>query len=183
MLLPEVIKTSRLHLRKPLIEDAHEVFRNYGSDPEVTRFLTWPTHRTVEDAFEAMLARLAHWEQGSEFSWSITPRGNSGVVHGMISASPDHRRAWSWVLGYVLGRRWWGQGMMTEAVEAVVEAVFAQPGALRVWAWVDEENFASMRVLEKAGFAREGILRCWSLHPQMCNWPRDCWAFARTRLA
>jgi RimJ/RimL family protein N-acetyltransferase len=181
MLLPEVIDTARLHLRKPLIEDAHEVFRNYGCDPQATRFLTWPTHRAVEDAFEAMLARLAHWEQGTEFSWSITPPGDSGCVMGMISAAPDARRAWTWSLGYVLGGQWWGQGYMTETVRAVVAEIFAKPGVQRVWAWVDEENYASMRVLEKAGFQREGILRRWSLHPQIGAMPRDCWAFSYVR--
>jgi RimJ/RimL family protein N-acetyltransferase len=181
VLLPEIIHTPRLRLRKPLIEDAHEVFRNYGNDPEVTRFLTWPTHRRVEDAFEAMLARLAHWEQGTEFSWSLTPPGDSGCVMGMISAVPDARRAWSWSLGYVLGRKWWDQGYTTEAVLAVTEQLFKHQGVLRVWAWVDEENYASTRVLEKAGFQREGILRCWSQHPQISATPRDCWVFSTLR--
>ncbi|MEQ1860283.1 MAG: GNAT family N-acetyltransferase [Chthoniobacteraceae bacterium] len=181
MNLPEIIRTPRLRLRKPLIEDAHEVFRNYASDPEATRFLAFTTHRKVEDAFEAMLTRLAHWEQGTEFSWSITPPGDSPRVMGMISASPDARRGWCWSLGYTLGREWWDQGFMTEAVRAVTAQIFSNPGVLRVWAWVDEENYASMRVLEKSGFAREGILRRWSLHPQMGATPRDCWAFSILR--
>jgi ribosomal-protein-alanine N-acetyltransferase len=182
MILPEVLHTRRLKLRKPLIEDAHEVFRNYGRDPEVTRYLAWKTHRRVEDAFEAMLARLAHWEQGTEYSWSITPPGDSPSVMGMISAVPDPRRAWTWSLGYVLGKEWWDQGLMTEAVRAVTSTLFAQEGMLRVGAWVDEQNYASMRVLEKAGFEREGILRCWSLHPQVSpTTPRDCWSFSVLR--
>jgi RimJ/RimL family protein N-acetyltransferase len=178
LLLPEIIRTSRLHLRKPLIEDAHEVFRNYGNDPEATRYLAWPTHRKVEDAFVAMLSRLMHWEQGSEFSWSITPPGDSGSVMGMISAIPDPRHAWRWSIGYVLGRKWWGQGYMTEAVRAITLELLRSPGVQRIWAWVDEENLASMRVLEKVGFQREGILHRWSLHPQMSPIPRDCWSFA-----
>jgi RimJ/RimL family protein N-acetyltransferase len=181
VLLPDIIDTPRLRLRKPLIEDADEVFRNYGKDPEVTRFLTWRTHTKAEDAFEAMLARLAHWEQGTEFSWSITPPGMSGSVMGMISASPDKSRAWSWSIGYVLGREWWDQGYVSEALRAIVDTVFAQPGALRVWAWADEENYASIRVLEKCGFQREGILRRWAVHPQIGPQPRDCWALSIVR--
>lgn len=181
MLLPEIIDTPRLRLRKPLIEDAHEVYRNYANDPIATRYLTWPTHARVEDAFEAMLARLAHWEQGTEFSWSITPPGDSGCVMGMISLSPDARYSWRWSLGYVMGRQWWGEGYMTEAVKFVTDALFQQPSVQRIWAWVDEENYASMRVLEKAGFEREGILRKWSLHPQVSPIPRDCWCFSILR--
>lgn len=181
MLLPEVIETARLRLRKPLIEDAHEVYRNYGSDPEVTRYLSWRTHTKAEDAFEAMLSRLAHWEQGTDFSWSITPPGDSGRVMGMISLVPDPSCAWRCRLGYVLGREWWGEGYMTEAARAVVGLAFAQPGIIRVWSWTDEENYASMRVLEKVGFQREGILRRWALHPQVSATPRDCWVFSLVR--
>jgi RimJ/RimL family protein N-acetyltransferase len=181
LLLPETIDTKRLRLRKPRIEDAPIVFRNYGSDPDATRFLTWPTHRGVEDAFEALLARLAHWEQGTEFSWCITPSDDSACVMGMISVSPDARYAWRWSIGYVLGSQWWGNGYMTETVRAVKDELFQHPVVQRVWAWVDEDNYASMRVLVKAGFMREGVLHRWSLHPQMGATPRDCWTFAALR--
>jgi [ribosomal protein S5]-alanine N-acetyltransferase len=181
LLLPETIDTKRLRLRKPRIEDAPIVFRNYGSDPDATRFLTWPTHRGVEDAFEALLARLAHWEQGTEFSWCITPSDDSACVMGMISVSPDARYAWRWSIGYVLGSQWWGNGYMTETVRAVKDELFQHPVVQRVWAWVDEDNYASMRVLVKAGFMREGVLHRWSLHPQMGATPRDCWTFAVLR--
>lgn len=181
MLFPEFIHTPRLLLRKPLIEDAHEIFRNYGQDAGVTRFLTWRTHQRVEDAFEVLLSRLAHWEQGTDFSWSITPAGNSGRVMGMISLMPEIAHPWRCRLGYVLGREWWNQGLMTEAVRATSEVAFSHPGVLRLWAWTDEDNYPSMRVLEKCGFQREGILRCWSVHPQIGSRPRDCWAFARLR--
>lgn len=181
MLFPEVITTPRLRLRKPLIEDAHEVFRNYGNDPEVTRYLSWRTHRQVEDAFEAMLARLTHWERGTDFSWSITPPGDSGRVMGMISLVPDPTSAWRCSLGYVLGREWWGCGYMTEAARTMVNLALSQPGIMRVWSWTDVENFASMRVLEKIGFEREGVLRRWAIHPQLGVTPRDCTVFSILR--
>ena len=56
-----------------------------------------------------------------------------------------------------------------------------QPGIERVWAYVDEENYASARVLEKSGMQREGILRSWSLHPNLGTRPRDCWSFSVAR--
>jgi [ribosomal protein S5]-alanine N-acetyltransferase len=181
VLLPERIETPRLLLRKPLIEDAHEIYRNYARDPEVTRFLTWSPHDHIEESFDVMISRLAHWEQGTEFSWCLNPRGGSGSVMGMISAGPDPRAAWRWSVGYVLGKPWWDQGFMTEAVSAVIATLFDQPGIARVWAYVDEENYASARVLEKAGMEREGILRRWSIHPTISAVPRDCWSFSAVR--
>jgi RimJ/RimL family protein N-acetyltransferase len=70
---------------------------------------------------------------------------------------------------------------MAEAVRAVIDTLFLQPGICRVWAFVDEENFASARVLEKAGMQREGLLHRWSLHPNISAVPRDCWCFAVVR--
>src|SRR5947209_1126307 len=114
MLLPEIIDTPRLRLRKPMIEDASAVFENYGTDPEVTRYLTWRPHDSLRDALSAMLARLACWENATEFSWSITPREHPEVVMGMISVSPE-RNQWRCSMGYVLARQYWGSGYMTEA--------------------------------------------------------------------
>ena len=112
VLLPEIIDTPRLRLRKPLVEDANEIFRNYAADPEVTRYLTWRPHYSLQESFDVMVARLAHWEQGTEFTWSITPRDSGGTVMGMVSAAPDARAAWRWTVGYVLGKPWWDQGFM-----------------------------------------------------------------------
>ena len=126
-----------------------------------------------------MLARLSCWEQGTEFSWIIIPREGTEIM-GMITAMPD-RQPWRWQLGYVLAQRFWGRGLMPEAVRAVIDALFAEPGIHRVWAVVDEENYASSRVLEKAGMLREGFLHRWSLHPSLGTVPRDCWSFAIVR--
>jgi len=177
MLLPEIINTPRLQLRKPVIEDASSIYDNYGTDPEVTRYLTWRPHESLKDSLAALLARLACWEANTEFSWTITPQGEPGTVMGMISVTPD-RKQWRCSLGYVLARKHWGQGYMTEAVRGVIRMLFDQPGIFRVWAVADEQNFASARVLEKAGMTREGILHRWSLHPNVSGLPRDCWCFA-----
>jgi RimJ/RimL family protein N-acetyltransferase len=81
-------------------------------------------------------------------------------------------------LGYVLGRAHWRRGFMSEALRAVVGAVLARDGIYRVWAVCDVENVASARVLEKAGLTREGVLRRWSLHPNISDVPRDCYVYA-----
>lgn len=179
MILPETIDTPRLLLRKPLIEDAAAVFEAYGRDPEVTRFLAWRPHEGVRDSLLMMLSRLACWEAGTEFSWVLTRKANPAVI-GMITAIPD-RQPWRCSLGYVLARPYWNYGYMTEAVQGVTSLLFQQPGIYRVWAVVDEENHASARVLEKAGMQREGILRGWSLHPNLSTAPRDCWSFSAMR--
>lgn len=177
---PEVIETPRLLLRKPIApDDAPRIFSAYAHDPEVTRYLTWRPHQSAAEGLPILDARVACWEDAREFSWVITTRAKS-VLIGMITAAPD-RAPWRFTLGYVLGRTFWNRGYMTEAVLGVTETLLALPGVSRVSAVADEENFASMRVLEKAGMRREGLLQRWSLHPAISDEPRACWLFAKVR--
>lgn len=160
-------------------DDAPQIFESYGHDPEVTRFLTWRPHHDLEETRRILRTRIAWWDEEREFSWVICARSGGRVI-GMISATNDDC-AWRFSLGYVLARPHWGRGYMTEAAAALIDRLLGMPGVIRVWAVVDHENLASMRVLEKAGMQREGLLRRWSVHPAISHIPRDCWCFAKVR--
>jgi len=84
-------------------------------------------------------------------------------------------------LGYVLARRHWNQGYMTELVGAISDWALAQSDIYRVCAYCDTDNAASCRVLEKAGLEREGVLHRWIVLPNLSNEPRDCYCYARVR--
>ncbi len=174
---PTRIETARLVLRKPVAGDMRSIHENYARDAEVTRYLTWRPHRTLADAQEPLAQQLAAWETGKYFSWVITLK-EDGELAGMIAARPD---GWRVDLGYVLGCRWWGRGLMTEAVRAIIEVALAEPEVFRVWAVCDVENKASARVLEKAGMRCEGVLRRCAMHPNMGDEPRDCFCYARVK--
>ena len=85
------------------------------------------------------------------------------------------------MIGYVLAKPYWGNGYMTEAVRALVRWCLLQPHLHRIWSFVDVENRASYRVLEKAGMEREGVLRRWVVHPTVSDRPRDCYTYAIIR--
>lgn len=70
---------------------------------------------------------------------------------------------------------------MAEAVLAVTQWAFEDPAVFRVWAVCDMENRASARLVEKTGFEREGVLKKFSLHPNVSATPRDCYSCAQTR--
>jgi RimJ/RimL family protein N-acetyltransferase len=96
----------------------------------------------------------------------------------MITARVD---GFKWELGYVLARSQWNQGYMTEAVKAVTGWALAQPEIYRVWAVCDVDNVVSARVLEKAGMRREGLMRRWSVHPNISPEPRDSYCYSVTK--
>ena len=169
--------TERLILRPPQARDAPAIFEAFASDPEVTRFLRWRPHRTLADSDRAMAVRLQRLETGEELSWLLSPR-TDGSVLGIISAWPGEGEV---EIGFALGRRSWGQGLMTEAVRSVVVWAFEPAPVIRVWAICDVENLASARVLEKAGLQREGLLKAHAIHPNIGPDPRDCLLYSKTR--
>jgi RimJ/RimL family protein N-acetyltransferase len=178
--LPEIIETPRLILRKPRVpDDAALIFASYSRDPAVTRYLTWRPHYDVAESLRILRARITWWDEGRESSWVITTK-TDGAIIGMISTTNDGY-PWRYSVGFVLARAHWGHGYTTEAASAVVERLLTLPGVVRIWAVVDYENGASMRVLEKVGMQREGLLRKWSVHPAISSMARDCWCFARVR--
>lgn len=84
-------------------------------------------------------------------------------------------------IGYVLARKYWGQGFVPEAARAVADWALAQPNIYRVWTVCDVDNLASARVLEKIGMQREGLLRRYIPHPNISEAPRDCWCYAKVK--
>lgn len=176
---PETLKTKRLRLRKPVLKDAEAIFAQYAQDVEVTKYVSWRSHRTVKDTREFLRVCLSAWEERKSFHWAIVREEDNQLV-GMISARVDSHK---WELGYVLARSCWGRGYMTEVVKSLIERAFKQPEIYRVWAVCDVDNLASARVMEKAGMTREGILRSWSVHPNVSAVPRDSFCYSVSKQA
>jgi ribosomal-protein-alanine N-acetyltransferase len=155
--LPE-LETERLLLRKMRLDDAEAMFA-YASDPEVTRYVLFETHRSVEDSESFLRLALEGYERGDFGGWGVVLKDSGAFVGtcGMDAGyAPEHARA---ELGYVLSREHWGRGLMPEAVRAVIRFGFKRMSLNRVQARCIAENAASARVMEKAGMTYEGTLR------------------------
>lgn len=174
---PKTLKTDRLRLRKTKPSDAEAIFRQYAQDIEVTKYVSWRAHRDFEETREYVRMCLLAWEVGKAFHWVIERREDNQLM-GMIIARVDGERL---ELGYVLARRFWRQGYMTEAVKGIIAWALKQKEIYRVWAVCDVDNLASARVMEKVGMQREGILRRWSVHPNLSDEPRDSYCYAITK--
>lgn len=173
-----VITTRRLVLRPPSLADAEAIFSSYGQDPQVTRYLIWPPHTSLEDTRTFVESCIVAWSGGVRFPWVIT-RAADGQVLGMFEARIDDGFKVS--VGYVLAREHWGNGYVPEALQAVIDLSWQCPKVFRIWAVCDVDNAASARVLEKAGMVREGTLRRFVRHPNVSDEPRDVYCYAITR--
>ena len=174
---PKELTTSRLHLRLPQMEDAETIFEEYAADPEVTRYMTWVPHESSATVAAYLRDLKQQHTNGTEFTWVIEKPGEHHLM-GMIAARVRGHKA---DIGYVLAKKHWNQGFMTEAIIAVSEWLLMQPSIFRVWAVCDTENPGSARALEKSGFEREGMLRRWIVHPNLPKGPRDCFIYGRVK--
>jgi len=171
---PEIIKTERLILRKPRMDDASAIFTGYAQDFEVTRYITWRPHKNLEETYRIVERMLKLWDEGKAYSYVITLKDSDSAI-GTIAMHPDGFKV---EIGYVLARPQWGKGYMTEAARAVTNWLLEQPDIYRVFAVCDVENPASARVMEKAGMVREGLLQRYSFHPGVSDEPRDSYIYA-----
>lgn len=153
------LETARLILRPFTSEDGPVMFRNWCGDPEVTKYLTWPTHPDAE--ISAALAR--DWAEKSAspdfYSWAMVLKSLGEPVGSISVVQAIDPRIQSAEVGYCMGRAWWGQSLMTEAFARVIGFLFDEVGVNRVCARHDPRNPASGAVMRKCGLRYEATLR------------------------
>jgi ribosomal-protein-alanine N-acetyltransferase len=151
------ITTERLRIRWLTAADVPALFAVFG-DAEVCRYWSRPPMPDVVAA-EALLREIeAYFASRSLFQWGIAERETDAVIGTctLASLSEEHRRA---EVGFALARRAWGRGYLAEALPALLAFAFDTLGLHRIEADADPRNARSIRVLERAGFQREGLMR------------------------
>src|SRR5688500_18063400 len=116
MKAPDTIQTPRLVLRRPRPEDAEAIFARYASDPEVTRYVGWLVHTSVEDTRTFLAFAAAEWEHWPAGPYLVCARAGGTLLGGTGLAFETPQRA---MTGYVLARDAWGRGYATEALQAM----------------------------------------------------------------
>ena len=154
----QLIETTRLILRKAQMTDAEPMFRNWASDPEVTKFLPWPTYESVENANTILNIRTKEYDNLNFYQWMIElkeigePIGSISVVHHRDDIAEAE-------IGYCIGQSWWHKGIMSEALTAVMQCLFKEVGMNRIEAKQDINNPHSGGVMKKCGMKYEGTSR------------------------
>ena len=138
--------------------------------------MSWPTHRSSQETRAFLEHSAAEWEGCPAGAYLIEGRSGGALLGGTGLHFENPARA---ATGYILARDAWGLGYATETLRAIVELA-AQLGVLRLQALCHPEHAASQRVLEKCGFAREGVLRCHTAFPNLGSGrPADVVCYAR----
>lgn len=118
-----------------------------------------PEYYTIDAQYKKIQESLYLMSSKREYTFGIYELGTNNLI-GHIALYAIKRLPYSSAfVGYAMDEIYVGKGIVTEAVELVVQFAFEQIGLHRVEAYVSTENIASIRVLEKSGFQQEGLLR------------------------
>lgn len=153
------IETDRLILRRYVIEDADAMYKNWASDSEVTKFLTWQPHSSVEVSRGIIENWLKEYSDEKYYQWAIVLKANGNEPIGDISVVHMNEDISMVHIGYCLGRAWWRRGIMSEALKAVMDFMFDTVEVNRVESRHDPMNPNSGKVMQKCGMKYEGTLR------------------------
>ena len=152
------LETERLILRRYVPEDADAMFRNWVNDPEVTRYLTWQPHGSIELTRKINLSDVSKYDNLSHYQWAVVLKSLNEPIGGINVVEIDEGLS-SFGIAYRIGKSWWRQGFASEALASVLKFLFEQVGANRITATYDTRNPNSGAVMRKCGMSYEGTLR------------------------
>jgi len=148
----------RIIIRPLKLEDSESLTSNINY-PEVAKWtLNIPHPYYIEDAKSFIISREEPFKRNQAYTFGIALKVSDEVIGGIDLAKLDWDNK-SGELGYWLGRKFWGKGLMSEAVRLILDFGFNGLDLHRIWAIVYEGNIASRKVLERNGFTLEGVLR------------------------
>ena len=152
------IETERLLLRRFQPDDAEVMFRSWASDGEVTRYLTWQPHSDVGATKKLLAAWVKQYSRKDRYHWCIEWKETNEPI-GSIGLVRLEEEIETGEIGYCMAKEYWGRGIMTEALSAVIEYLFVNVGFHRLQACHNTQNPASGKVMKKCGMQFEGVLR------------------------
>ncbi|WP_308780598.1 GNAT family N-acetyltransferase [uncultured Clostridium sp.] len=155
----KTIETERLILRRFKIEDAEAMYKNWASDAEVTKFLTWPPHSSNEVTKNVLQDWINNYEKDDFYQWAIILKENGDEPIGTISVVDKDEEVNMVHIGYCIGTKWWNRGVTSEALMAIIKFFIKEVGVNRVESRHDPNNPNSGKVMMKCGMKYEGTMR------------------------
>ena len=142
----KTLETERLILRRFCMEDAEPMFRNWTSDSEVAKFVRWKQHTDSEETKDLLDSWIKRYSDTAYYNWAIKLKQTREVI-GNISVIKLDEEIEAAEIGYCMGKNWWGQAIMPEALRAVIRFLFDKVGMNRIAACHDSNNAKSGRVM------------------------------------
>lgn len=156
------LETQRLVLRRYVIDDAEAMFQNWASDEEVTKFLMWPAHESLQVSRDVTENKVKQYADKTVYNWAIVYKENGDEPIGDIAVVHMDEKTAAVHIGYCIGKKWWHRGITSEALAAVMDFLFDTVGANRIESRHDPRNPNAGKVMQKMRHALRG-------HPALCG--------------
>ncbi len=140
------IETERLILRTVTVDDAEAIFK-WASDPEVNKYMIYPLHANPDVTRDWLKSRDINGSDEFDLGFVLKETGELIGQGGIFY----HEDIDAWSLGYNLRRDYWGQGLVPEAIQAIIDYVDKEKGIRAIVGEFAKENSKSRRVMEKLG--------------------------------
>lgn len=150
----QTIETERLILRRLTVDDAEVMFNNWTGDDSVTRYLKFDTHKTIDTTRDYLIDVVKKYVNLDFYSWGIQLK-NSGLI-GSIGSVVSDKYNGKQTFGYCIGKKWWGQGYVTEATKAMLNFLHKDCGITEFVGYHSVNNPASGKIMEKCGLKLVG---------------------------
>lgn len=155
------LNTKRLLLKKLETASSEQLFKNVFSDKSVAAYMSWEQYKSEEDVKNYLAEwQRTYYENLQECYWGIFLK-NNGELIGTIYLYPENINAELGFISYCQGSKYWGNGYMSEAVVAVLKFAFCEIGYNNIYSFCAESNTRSRHALERLGFKKEALLRCY----------------------
>jgi len=144
------LETERLLLRPLRITDAQVVYSNWATDPDVSKYMRWSTHNSIEETKTWLVTAESSFYSDKAYDWGFELKETSELIGsgGMYIRNDEN----IFEIGYCIMKKYWGMGIATEVAKAMLDFAISELGERTFFATHDKENPASGKVLEKLGF-------------------------------
>ena len=145
-----ILESKRIILRPLTIDDAENIYRSWTSDPEVAKFMMWDTHKSIDDTIEWLKIEVENVHKEGLYNWGLVLKetgelfGSGGIYY------KEHLNCYE--LGYNIMKKYWGQGLTTEAGKVILDFAIDTLGEKKFFCRHAIDNIGSKKVMEKLGF-------------------------------
>ena len=153
------IESERILLRRFQPGDDVAMYKNWASDPEVTKYLMWPAHKDTSVSNKIINEWIQEYAKEDYYQWAIVLKEHGDEPIGCIAVVSQNELSHMMHIGYALGRAWWHQGIMSECLKMVIDYLFKETDVQRIESRHDPHNPNSGLVMKKCGMIYEGRLR------------------------
>lgn len=155
------LESERLLLRRFKMEDAYSMYNNWANDDEVTKYLPWESHSSIEKSRQILTEWTNQYCYKDFYQWAIAVKENNinNIVVGSIGVVEMYDNLDMISIGYCISKKYWHKGITSEALSILIKFFFEEVKVNRIYAKHNINNINSGKVMLKCGLQKEGVLR------------------------